>query len=238
MIWWRFMTPHAPPTNPDERDAFAAGGNQLSYPPKIARQNNMSSPKMRAMISAPGPLAITTALVLGLSACSQSGIGDAFANPLAPGNSAVEVMRGAGPPNAKPTSCYGRKSTPAVIETVTEQVMVQPPQITTDGSLREPAIFVTETHQRIVTERRELWFEVPCALEVQDADFIASLQRTLQVRDLYSGPITGEMNRRTLRAVRAFQAPQGLDSEILSLAAAQQLGLALWNPELAASPIR
>lgn len=201
---------------------------------------------MRAMISAPGPVAQKTTLILGLilgpimglSACSQSGIGDAFANPLVPGDTAVEVMRGAGPPNAKPTSCYGRKSTPAVIETVTEQVMVQPPQIATDGRLREPAIFVTETHQRIVTERRELWFEVPCALESQDADFIASLQRALRVRGLYSGPITGEMNRRTLRAVRDFQAPQGLDSEILSLAAAQQLGLALWNPELAASPGR
>ena len=43
------------------------------------------------------------------------------------------------------------------------------------------------------------------------------------------------MNRRTMRAVRDFQAPQGLDSEILSLAAARQLGLSLWNPELAAS---
>jgi hypothetical protein len=173
--------------------------------------------------------------LLALSACGTAGIGDAFADPLIAGNSAVEVLRGAGPPDARPTSCYGRKSTPAVIETVTEQVMLQPPQIATDGTLREPAIFVTETHQRIVTERRELWFEVPCALESGDPDFIASLQRALMARGLYGGPVTGEMNRRTARAVRAFQAPQGLDSEILSLAAAQQLGLALWNPELAAA---
>jgi hypothetical protein len=37
-----------------------------------------------------------------------------------------------------------------------------------------------------------------------------------------------------MSAVRDFQAPQGLDSGILSLAAARQLGLAVWNPELAA----
>jgi hypothetical protein len=160
---------------------------------------------------------------------------DAFARPLSAGDNAVEVRRGAGPPNANPSACYGRQSTPAVIETVTEQVMLQPPQIATDGTLREPAIFVTETHQRIVRERRDLWFEVPCALEIGDADFIASLQRALIARGLYAGPVTGEMNRRTARAVRAFQAPQGLDSELLSLVAAQQLGLALWNPELAAA---
>ena len=113
--------------------------------------------------------------LLALAACMPAADRDAFANPLIAGEGAVEVLRGAGPPDADPLACYGRKSTPAVIETVTEQVMLQPPQIDTDGSLREPAIFVTETHQRIVTERRELWFEVPCALEAGDRDFIASL---------------------------------------------------------------
>ena len=181
---------------------------------------------MRLTILCPG--------LLALAACMPASQPDAFANPLVAGDAAVEVLRGAGPPNADPMACYGRKSTPAVIETVTEQVMVQPPQIGTDGVVREHAIFVTETHQRIVTERRELWFEVPCALEAGDRDFIASLQRALSARGLYAGPVTGEMNRRTARAVRAFQAPQGLDSEILSLAAAQQLGLALWNQRLAA----
>lgn len=182
---------------------------------------------MRAIILVPGLLAI--------AACMPMGGRDAFSNPIMAGEGAVEVRRGSGPPNADPLACYGQQSTPAVIETVTEQVMLQPPQIATDGTVREPAIFVTETQQRIVRERRELWFEVPCALELGDADFIASLQRALIARGHYAGPVTGEMNRRTARAVRAFQAPQGLDSEILSLAAAKQLGLALWDPELAAA---
>ena len=171
--------------------------------------------------------------LIALAACVPAGEQDAFADPLSAGDSTVAVTRGAGPPDADPLACYGRKSTPAVIETVTEQIMLQPPEIGADGAARAPAVFVTETHHRIVRERRDLWFEVPCALESGDTEFIASLQRALMARGLYAGPVTGEMNRRTARAIRAFQAPQGLDSEILSLAVAQQLGLALWNPTLA-----
>ena len=172
--------------------------------------------------------------LLALSACVPAGDRDAFADPLTAREGAVEVMRGAGPPDADPSACYAHEATPAIVETITEQVMLQPPQIASDGRVMEPAVFVTETHQRIVRVRRELWFEVPCELQVGDPDFIATLQRALAARGLYAGPVTGEMNRRTERAIRDFQAPQGLDSEILSLAAARQLGLSLWNPELAA----
>ena len=182
---------------------------------------------MRQLILLPG--------LLALVACMPAGERNPFANSMTAGDSAVEVMRGAGPPNADPTACYAQNSTPAVIETVTEQVMIQPPQIGSDGRVLEPAVFVSESQQRIVQERRELWFQIPCEIQVQDPGFITSLQRALAARGLYLGPINGEMTRRTERAVRDFQAPQGLDSPILSLAAARQLGLSLWNPELAAA---
>ena len=177
---------------------------------------------------------ILLAGLAALSACVPASERNAFVVPVRVSEGAIEVTRGAGPPDADPSACYANESTPAVIETVTEQVMLQPPQVASDGSVREPAVFVTETQQRIVEERRELWFEIPCQLQRGDPEFIASVQRALAVRGLYLGPATGVMNRRTLRAVHDFQAPQGLDSEILSLAAARQLGLALWNPELAA----
>jgi hypothetical protein len=180
---------------------------------------------MRHLILLPG--------LLALAACVPASERSAFATPLRANEGAIEVMRGVGPPNADPTACYDHEATPAIIETVTEQVMLQPPQISSDGRVLEPAVFVTETHQRIVEERRELWFRIPCEMRRQDPEFIASLQRALAARGLYQGPITGEMNRRTGRAIRDFQTPQGLDSAILSLAAARQLGLALWNPELA-----
>ncbi|QOL83166.1 hypothetical protein F3W81_09745 [Pseudooceanicola spongiae] len=54
---------------------------------------------------------------------------------------------------------------------------------------------------------------------------IASLQRALAARGLYAGSISGQMNSATQDAVQAYQAPLGLDSRQLSLAAARQMGL-------------
>lgn len=171
---------------------------------------------------------VLTAGLMGLGACTTVP-DDVFSGAMTD----IEVTRGIGPPDADPNACYGRQTTPAVVETVTEQVMLQPPQIATDGTVLEPAVFVTETQQRIVQPRTELWFETPCQAE-RDPEFIASLQRALAARGVYRGPVTGQMDRRTRMAIRAFQVPQGLDSPVLSLGAARQLGLSLWNPELAA----
>ncbi len=128
------------------------------------------------------------------------------------------------PPGADPAACYGQDATPAEIETVTEQVLVQPASVSLDGKVTYPAIYKTETRQQIVRERRQQWFETPCATEMTP-DFVASLQRALKVRGLYRGPVNGEMTGRTRAAIRAYQKPQGLDSAILSKTAARQLGL-------------
>lgn len=128
------------------------------------------------------------------------------------------------PPGAAPGSCWGKDVTPAVVETVTDRILLQPAQVLDDGTVVNDPIYKLETRQAIVKERRELWFETPCERQLTP-DFIASLQRALAARDLYSGPITGEMDARTRRAIRAYQAPQGLDSGIVSLAAARKLGL-------------
>ena len=170
---------------------------------------------------------------LSLAACGPTFEVPDLRSMIAPNT--VEVTRGMGPPDARADACYGREPTPAVIETVTEQVMIQPLQIDSAGHVLEHAIFVTETQQRIVQERRELWFETPCQAET-DPEYIASLQRALAARGVYSGPINGQMTQATRRAIRRFQEPQGLDSPILSLAAARQLGISVWDPELAYGP--
>lgn len=136
----------------------------------------------------------------------------------------LERSVGLGPPDARAGACYGRDVTPAVIETVTEQIILQPAQLTSDGTVSAPAIYREETREAIVQERRELWFEIPCGLET-GRPFIATLQRALSARGLYSGPINGLYDARTRRAVRHYQAPEGLDSGILALAAARRLGL-------------
>lgn len=67
-------------------------------------------------------------------------------------------------------------------------------------------------------------FETPCP-DVLTADLIASLQRALAARGLYGGEISGEMDAGTEAAVRLYQAPFGVDSGTLSVAAARRLGL-------------
>lgn len=160
---------------------------------------------------------IALCAVAALSGCMQmqlSGILDTSATE--------ENLR---PPNAEPGACYGREVAPAVVETVTEHVQVRAATYDTAGTLLTPAGYRTETVQKIVQERADIWFKTPCR-DVRVNDFTASLQRALKVRGYFIGPVTGEMDWSTRRAVRRYQQVQGLDSATLSLASARQLGLA------------
>lgn len=123
--------------------------------------------------------------------------------------------------------CYSQQTRPAVIETVTEQVLVRPEGADPATGAKTPALYRTETNHRIVKGGEAMWFRVPCEAEMTP-DFIATLQRALAARALYFGPITGEMDAATQGAVRAYQAPRGLLSPVLSYRAAQELGLIVW----------
>ncbi len=129
-----------------------------------------------------------------------------------------------GPPGARPGTCWGRNVSPAIVETVTEQILLQPAEVLADGTVVAQAIYKTETRQAIVKQRIETWFETPCE-QALTLEFVSSLQRALQVRGHYRGTITGDMDARTRAAIRRFQKPQGLDSSILSLEAGRILGL-------------
>ncbi len=128
------------------------------------------------------------------------------------------------PPGSDPNSCWGKDVSPAVIETITERVLVQPAEVLEDGTVVAEPVYREETKRAIAKERRELWFETPCQDQLTP-DIIATLQRALKARGLYAGPLSGDMDARTRRAIRRFQAPEGLDSSILSLWAARKLGL-------------
>lgn len=121
-----------------------------------------------------------------------------------------------GPPSTVPGDCWTHTTLPAVIETVTEH------------SETAPGVFQSVTDQKIVRNRRKVWFRSPCPAQMTP-DFIASLQRALKARGLYSAPLTGAMDALTLRAVRRYQAALGLDSDKLSLGAARELGLATYS---------
>lgn len=161
-------------------------------------------------------------LAAGLGACQTANTPPAISRFI---ESEPQVIRNAeGPPNAAPGSCWGRDVTPAVIETVTERVLLQPAELNSDGKVIAPAIYKSETRQQITTERGEIWFETPCP-EALTADFVATLQRALAARGHYRASVTSEMDRNTRRAIRSYQQGEGLDSSILSLAAARKLGL-------------
>jgi hypothetical protein len=128
------------------------------------------------------------------------------------------------PPGAPPDTCWSKHTSPAVIETVTRQVLAAPAQLGSSGQVIRPAAFRTETSQEIVTPRQEHWFELPCPA-MMTPDFIRTIQRALTARGLYRGPVHGQMDMGTRRAVQRYQAPLGLDSGTLSLDTARKLGL-------------
>ncbi|MGY6703695.1 peptidoglycan-binding domain-containing protein [Roseinatronobacter sp.] len=70
----------------------------------------------------------------------------------------------------------------------------------------------------------EVAFRVPCP-EHMTTEFMSTLQRALQARGHYDGPVTGRADGPTREAVRKFQRAQGFDSPILTLDTAQHLGL-------------
>lgn len=167
-------------------------------------------------------LSVVLAALVSAAACTASGE-DPAKTPTYLGEPIV--TRASPPDRTDPDACFGHEATPAVIETVTSQIMLRAAEIAPDGTVLSPATFRTDTRQEIVTPRREMWFETVCTADLTP-EFIASLQRALEARGLYAGPIDGEMTAATRAAIRAYQAPQGLASPILSLAAARQLGLA------------
>ncbi|GGX54727.1 hypothetical protein GCM10007385_23800 [Tateyamaria omphalii] len=128
------------------------------------------------------------------------------------------------PPGAAPDTCWDKTVSPAVVETVTRKVQLQPAQVSSDGRIQSPPIYKTETSQQVVQPRRETWYEIICEADITP-DFIASVQRALEARGFYTGRITGEMDARTRAAVGRYQASEGLDSKTLSIAAARKLGL-------------
>ncbi|MCW1956685.1 peptidoglycan-binding domain-containing protein [uncultured Lentibacter sp.] len=160
-----------------------------------------------------------TGLILGLavSACAAPRL----ISPVEPAQ--VESFA-APPPGSDPDSCWGKDVSPAVLETVTQDILVQPAQVSSDGTVLSEPIYKRETRQAIVTERREIWFETPCQDQLTP-DIIATLQRALKARGLYRGALSGQMDAPTRAAIRRFQAREGLDSSILSLWAARKLGL-------------
>jgi hypothetical protein len=159
--------------------------------------------------------------VLAASACQPARTGTSGQDDL---SGALIRLEGTRPPDGPPDACWDRDILPTVIETVTEQVLVQPETRSPDGTVLTPARYRTESRQEIVQERGQVWFRTLCPADL-DADFVATLQRALKARGLYLLPLTGIYDPATAEAVRRYQAMRGFDSPRLTLATARALGI-------------
>ena len=155
-----------------------------------------------------------------LAACDPAAIGAADAPP-EPG--VLEATRN-GPNGAAAGTCWGKTVSPAVVQTVTNQVQTKPAIVNADGTIGAPPKYRTETSQEIVSRRTDNWFETPCQ-EALTPELISTLQRALFVRGLYAGSINGELNADTRAAVQRLQRTAGPDSPVLTLDTARRLGL-------------
>jgi peptidoglycan hydrolase-like protein with peptidoglycan-binding domain len=128
------------------------------------------------------------------------------------------------PPADMPGVCWGHLPGPQITQIISDIVVATPAQTGPNGEELSPAIYREVTRPQTVHEGDGRWFTRTCDADMTP-DFVMTLQRALSVRGLYRGDINGHMDHRTLRAVLAYQMPQGLDSDILSQSAARQMGL-------------
>lgn len=177
------------------------------------------------------PLIFGVTAVLALSACQPPSVLTRGGAPSGDLSSELVRRHAPGPPPATADGfCWASDVTPAVIETVTEHVMVQPAELDSQGHIRAPASFRTVTRQDIVQDREEVWFRIPCSSNMT-VEFVATLQRALKARGIYRAPLTGLLDAHTRDAIRRYQEPRGLNSPVLSLAAARDLGLVAYMPD-------
>lgn len=164
------------------------------------------------------PLALSLLVVAALSACDATTAQNPRAEP------GVFAPTRDGPEGAPEGTCWGKTVSPAVVERVSQRVEVTPAKVNPDGTIAELPVYETQDRQVIVTPRKENWFETPCA-DVLTPEFIATLQRALAARGIYSGAVTQTIDPATQAAVQRFQRTQGLDSPVLALSTARTLGL-------------
>lgn len=147
----------------------------------------------------------TALLCLLLTACRTT-----VPLPGPPDLSRLAIPRqGDTPPEARGSACWAPASLP--IPAAPAPAETTAPQAEDDTEVVAPG-------------QRDVWIPAPCP-EAITPELVASLQRALQARGAYAQPITGQVDGPTKAAIRRYQAPLGLDSDQLSLAAARALGL-------------
>ena len=149
-------------------------------------------------------LVIGTLCITGLSACNTTTVD--------------EIAR------RSSDQCYFEKITPAEISTQVEPRLVQSEKRNITGHLVSPAQYEITRTQTIIKPRSVTKIDAVCP-EDMTPEFITSLQRAFQARELFSSTLTASMDMSTRRAILNFQTVRGVSSETVTKATAQALGL-------------
>ena len=120
--------------------------------------------------------------------------------------------------------CFASQDGPTETRIVSELVEVVPEVRDANGVVVSAAIFRNQTRPRTVRSGEGATFETVCP-QVYTLDFVATLQRALTVRQAYAGRVTGEYDAATSLAVQRFQRARGIDSPLLSVDVARELGV-------------
>ncbi len=133
------------------------------------------------------------------------------------------------PKDAPRDSCFAHEIEPAVIEIVTERTPLLPERRavnieTGETTVIQEATFDVKVVPRIVTKRKDIWFETICP-QLYTKKFVRSLQRALRARGYYSGKYSGTLDAQTKLAIKLYQRTKSLNSEILALSTVEEFGL-------------
>ena len=120
--------------------------------------------------------------------------------------------------------CFTRDAAPTEIRIVEEAVIVVPEKRDSLGRVTQPAVIRSQDGPQTFRIGEGTRFETLCP-QLYSATLVSSLQRALQARGAYGGPITGTYDTVTSTAVRNFQLPSGIDSPLLRSRTALELGL-------------
>ncbi|MBW4710237.1 peptidoglycan-binding protein [Roseobacter sp. YSTF-M11] len=162
-------------------------------------------------------LCVAAGLLYLLTACTP-------AAPVPEAASLSPLSNRTAPETAEPGTCWDKTVTPAVVETVTERVLISPADISPEGLIRQPARYRNEERPRIAQPRQERWYQLVCPEDLT-SEFTENLQRALAARGYHSGAITGEIDTETRDAIAKYQTAQALPGFDLTTKAAEQLGL-------------
>ena len=127
-------------------------------------------------------------------------------------------------PEPQDGTCWEEIPAPTRTVEVEETVLSSPAILAEDGTETQPAIYRKQVTALEEPTGPARWFERVCADDLTPS-VVENLQRALSIRGLLNGPVTGELDAATRDALLAYQSTQGLKSDVLSLAAARQMGL-------------